>query len=579
MNLKNQTKKNKEEQYENNKILKTMQIIEYSTEFHVRIGFNRLRKRDTSAVKKIPYAKWDFRDKVWKVPLHQRINMIKLQKYTNAEYCKVADAEPEKFEHLPELPNLEVDIPLHHPEGFGFRPYQESGVARGLELKRFLNGDEQGLGKTLQSIGTIHGAALQGKNVFPCLVICPSSTKINWLREWEMWAGRKAMILESKVKDSWHRYFEIGMADVFIVNYESLKKYFVKSMPPKGRLRTSKDIIMDPRVDLIKSVIIDESHRCKDTKTQQAKFTLNIALGKEWVILLSGTPVVNKPKDLFPQLAIMNRLNEFGGKKSYLARYCEGGNGASNLKELNYLLNKYCFFRREKKEVTKDLPEKQRQTILCDITTRKEYNKARDEFRDYLKEKGADDAEIAKKLRGEIMVKMGELKKISAYGKLNEAKEFITQVIESGEKIIVFVVHHFIVDELLKEFPDAVTVTGRDDTNQKQRSIDSFQKNPDVKLIICNIKAAGVGITLTASSRVAFIEYPWTYADCAQCEDRAHRIGQKNNVMCTYFLGQNTIDEDLYQMIQDKRHIGNTITGATDEMKMNMVDNIINLFK
>ena len=105
-----------------------------------------------------------------------------------------------------------------------------------------------------------------------------------------------------------------------------------------------------------------------------------------------------------------------------------------------------------------------------------------------------------------------------------------------------------------------------------------LQKTSHTKLIICNIKAAGVGITLTASSRVAFIEYPWTYADCAQCEDRAHRIGQKNSVMCTYFLGQNTIDEDLYKMIQEKRHTGNTITGASDEMKMEMVSNVMDLF-
>lgn len=336
---------------------------------------------------------------------------------------------------------------------------------------------------------------------------------------------------------------------------------------------------MDERVDLFKSVIVDESHRCKDTKTQQAKFTLNICKDKERVILLTGTPVVNKPIDLFPQLAIMGRLNHFGGKKGYLQRYCEGGRGATNLKELNYLLNKHCFFRREKREVAKDLPEKQRQTILCDITTREQYNKARDKFVEYLREKGCEDAEIAKKLRGEIMVKMAELKKISAYGKLNEAKEFIHQVIDSGEKLIVFVIHHVIVDELLKEFPGAVTITGRDNTEQKQASIDAFQKKENVKLVICNIKAAGVGLTLTASSRVAFIEYPWTYADCVQCEDRAHRIGQTNNVMCTYFLGQNTIDQYLYEMIQKKRHVGNTITGASDEMKMEMVSGLIDLFK
>lgn len=555
-----------------------MQIIEYQTEFRIHIDYNHFRKRNTAAVKKVYGAIFDYRDKVWRVPLDQRSALVRLQKYTKAEYFKI-DQNPEQFGKIEPLPELNQEIPLSHPEGFGFRPYQENGVSRGLNLQRFINGDEQGLGKTLQAIGTLFGASLENKDVFPCLVICPSSTKINWLREWEMWTDKKAIVLDDKIKDSWHRYYDIGMADVFITNYESLKKYFVSYMPPKGRLRKSSDIVMDERIKLFKSVIVDESHRCKNPNTQQAKLTLNITKDKDWVILLTGTPVVNKPIDLFPQLAIINRLKEFGGKNGFLSRYCEGGRGASNLKELNYLLNKHCFFRREKKDVAKDLPEKQRQTILCDITTRVEYNKARDEFVRYLEEKGANDAEIARKLRGEIIVKMQELKKISAKGKLNEAKEFIQEVMDTGEKLIVFVVHHIIVDELLKEFPEAVTVTGRDKDWEKQQSIDAFQNNPDTKLIVCNIKAAGVGITLTASSRVAFIEYPWTYADCVQCEDRAHRIGQKNNVMCTYFLGQNTIDERMYELILQKRHVANTITGATDEVKMDMVDGIIGIFK
>ncbi len=556
-----------------------MQILEYGTEFRVHIDFNHFRKRNISAMKKIKGAVFDYKDNNWVVPLSQRSTMVALQKWANAKYFKIDTETPQQLGEIPPMPELETDVPLSHPEGFGFRPYQEKGVAKGLVLKRFINGDEQGLGKTLQSLATIHAAALRGEDVFPCLVICPSSTKINWKREWEMWTDRKAMVMESKVRDSWHRYHDIGMADVFITNYESLKKYFVSSIPKKGNRRRSVDIVMDDRINLFKSVIVDESHRCKNPSTLNAQLTLRIAQDKKWVILLTGTPVVNKPVDLFPQLAIIGRLGDFGGKNRFFSRYCEGGRGASNLKELNYFLNKHCFFRREKTEVAKDLPEKQRQTIMCDITTRAEYNKARDEFVKYLQENGADDAEIAKKMRGEIIVKMQALKKISAYGKLNEAKDFIHEVNDSGEKLIVFVVHHDIVDELKKEFPKAVTVTGRDRDFEKQASIDAFQKDPDTRLIICNIKAAGVGITLTASSRVAFIEYPWTYADCVQCEDRAHRIGQKNNVMCTYFLGQNTIDEDMYELILQKRHVANTITGANDSIKMDMVDGLLGMFK
>lgn len=556
----------------------SMQILEYPDHFQIVISYDHYRNRNLSEVKALPNRRFDGKKKVWIVPTTHRVPVLAMAQKCKAEVLEVNNTKPEITGEKPELPNLEEKIPLSHSKGFYLRPYQEHGVAAGLQMKKYINGDEQGLGKTLQTISTLYAAHLRGEDVFPALIICPASMKHTWQREWHEWTDVKAMILEDKIKMNWPRYYELGLAKVFITNYESLKKFFVEYMPPKGKLRNSMDIKMRDNVELFKAVAIDESHRCKDTKTQQTKLALRIAMNKEWRILLTGTPVVNKPIDLFPQLAIMGHLGLFGGRKGYLTRYCEGGRGASNLNELKYLLHKHCFFRREKKDVAKDLPDKQRQTILCDITTRKEYNRVETDFLSYLQDEGWDDEAIARKLRGEMMVKMGELKRISARGKMNEVKEFINEVNESGEKLIVFCVLHEIVDELLKEYPKAVTVTGRDNADQKQESIDRFQNDPECKLIICNIKAAGVGITLTASSRVAFIEYPWTYADCVQCEDRAHRIGQKNNVMCTYFLGSDTIDQKLFQLIQSKAETANTITGATDRMETDFIDNVRNLF-
>lgn len=557
-----------------------MQFIEHPTEIHVSIPYNRFRVRNTNLIKQLDGSRFDWTRKSWIVPLRYKPVLNDLCVKIKGEWVSAMANKPQLTGEIEPMPDLDIDVDIADSEkGYKPRPYQLQGIARGLQLKRFINGDEPGLGKTLQSLGTIYTAdKYLNEPVYPCLVICPSALKINWAREWEMWTGKKAMILDNETKDTWHRFFEMGMSDVFIVNYESLKKHFVKYYPPKGKLKSSKDIIMDDRINIFKSIIIDESHRLKDPSTQQTKISIRICHKKDWVIMLSGTPVVNKPIDLFPQLAIMGRLKDFGGDKHFRWRYCEGGKGASNLKELNYMLNDKCFFRREKKDVVKDLPDKQRQTILCDISTRAEYNKAKNDFAKFLMDNGATDAEVAKKLRGEIMVKMGELKKISAKGKMNEVKDFVQDIIESGEKLILFCNLHSIVDELLKAFPKAVTVTGRDDEQSKQKAVDKFQNDPNCKLIVCNIKAAGVGITLTASSRVAFIEYPWTYADCVQCEDRAHRIGQKNSVMCTYFLGKNTIDEDLYKMIQEKRHTANTITGATDKMEMSFVDSVVSLF-
>ena len=121
--------------------------------------------------------------------------------------------------------------------------------------------------------------------------------------------------------------------------------------------------------------------------------------------------------------------------------------------------------------------------------------------------------------------------------------------------------------ELKEEFPGAVSVTGDDNAEQKQHAVDSFQNDAKTKLIILNYKSGGTGLTLTASSNVLFIEFPWTYADCCQAEDRAHRNGQKNAVTCTYMLGKNTIDEYMYDLIQTKKDIANGVTGTIDNVE------------
>lgn len=163
------------------------------------------------------------------------------------------------------------------------------------------------------------------------------------------------------------------------------------------------------------------------------------------------------------------------------------------------------------------------------------------------------------------MVRIGVLKNISARGKLNAVKDYITDVLESGEKLVVFIHQKEVAGYLLQAFPEAVTITGDDDMTTRQRNIDAFQNDSETTLIICSIKAAGVGLTLTASSNVAFVELPWTAADTDQAEDRCHRIGAKSTVNCIYFLGKNTIDEDIYKLIQDKREVSNIITGGTNE--------------
>lgn len=525
-------------------------------------------------VRQIPGRRFDGAKKVWIVPARSRVDLermiYQIRQFENINWVNGTEKKEEDIAYdIPELPDLTVP----HNLKIQPYPYQLKGIARGLQLKRFMNCDEPGLGKTLQSIATINLA-----DAFPCLVVCPSSLKINWLREWEKFTDKKAMILTDKVRDTWTFFFQSGMHQVFIVNYESLKKYFVQRIK-KAEGWTLRDVEFRNSINLFKSVIIDESHRCKSASTQQAKFCKGICTGKEWVIELTGTPVVNRPKDLIPQLAILDRMNDFGGYKPFVDRYCSGQREASNLRELNFNLWKYCMFRREKSLVLTDLPDKIRQVNTCEITNRKEYMDAERDLIMYLqKYKDADDDKIAKAMRGEVMVRINILRQISARGKVRDVIEFVKDFRENGKKIILFCSLHEVVDQLKRYFPTAVSVTGRDSQDEKQRAVDAFQNNPKADIIICSIKAAGVGLTLTASSNVAFVEFPWTYADCCQCEDRAHRIGQKDSVTCYYFLGRRTIDEKVYRIIQEKKNIANAVTGSTEDIEENIVDMVARIF-
>lgn len=436
--------------------------------------------------------------------------------------------------------------------------YQREGICFGLEKKRLLIGDSPGLGKTLQSIGIVDTA-----NSYPALVICPSSLKINWQREFEKFTDKKALVLDNATRTTWAYLLQMGMFHVAIVNYESLRKYFVWDIQggSRGGFRL-KDVVFNDAIKVFRSVIIDESHRVKDPSAQQTIFTRGIVDGKDWRILLSGTPVVNRAEDLVSQLSIMGRLQEFGGRGKFLADYGED----ENLSELSRQLYSSCMIRREKADVLPQLPDKTRTDLYVDISNRDEYVLAEEDLAEYLRKyTECTDRDIRRKMRMEALVKFMTLRSLSAKGKVKQAIDFVRAFLESGKSLILFCSLHEIVDQLCKAFPDAVTVTGRDNAAAKQQSVDAFQSG-EAKLIICSIKAAGVGLTLTASSSVAFIELPWTAADCTQCEDRAHRIGQKDNVTCYYILGQHTIDRVLYNIIQKKRSIASQIMASDDEI-------------
>ncbi len=446
--------------------------------------------------------------------------------------------------------------PVHHNLRVQPYPYQLEGIRFGLDKQRLFIGDEPGLGKTLQSIGIVDTAG-----AYPCLVVCPSSLKINWQREFEKFTDKKALVLDNSTRTTWPYLLQMKMHHVAIVNYESLRKFFVWDIRGDKRSFRLKDVVFTPHISMFRSIIIDESHRVKDPGAQQTIFAKGIASGKQWRILLSGTPVVNSPEDLVSQLSIMGRLNEFGGRAAFLESY-----GGGNLDELSRRLYDTCLIRREKSKVLTDLPDKTRCDMYVDISNREEYDMAQADLVSYLREyKECTDMEIRRKMRMEALVRFMTLRSLSAIGKVKQAIDFVRVFLESGKPLILFCSYHDIVDALLRAFPSAVHVTGRDSLASKQAAVDAFQSGR-ANLIICSIKAAGVGLTLTASSNVAFIEFPWTYADCCQCEDRAHRIGQRDNVTCYYLIGRGTIDGVLYDIIHRKKTIANQIMASNDDV-------------
>lgn len=518
--------------------------------------------------------------------------------------------EPEKLFKIADMPKLKVKLPWKASAPTPYH-YQDEGIARGSELKRFINADEPGLGKSCMAIGTALAFEQSGVNPWPCLIICPATLKENWRREIEeKFTNKRAVILSDKTRDNWPGLVRMGMGHFVIVNYESLWSFFVLSTSNKGGAKPKlSDIKFTPLIALFKSMIIDEAHKLRNDGTAQSMVAKGISVGKEIIMLLTGTPIVNKPNDLVPLLSIMGRLPEFGGFKYYLDRYCAGGSGAGNLNELNGKLNNSCFFRREKKDVLQDLPDKMREIFTCDITTRAEYAAAKGDLGKFLREQGYSEKQVNKSLNAEIMVKIGVLKAISARGKLPEAIEHIQEVVDAGQKIVVFIHQKFMAEALLKAFPAAVAIRGNDidpltgkekpqSLASRQAAKDAFQgcnkckvnqENHDnitdheyepnnVHVIIVSIKAGGTGNTLTAASRLMFLELPWHPADTDQCEDRIHRIGQKNAAQISYFLGKDTIDEDIYKIIEKKRGISDAILGQTTEIDTMITDITRSLF-
>ena len=280
-----------------------------------------------------------------------------------------------------------------------------------------------------------------------------------------------------------------------------------------------------------------------------------------------------------------------GGFWNLAKRYCQAFqsrwgwdmSGAAHLDELNEKLRATCYVRRNKKDVLTELPPKQRAEVPVQISNRAEYTRAEHELIAWLRDRAQQDKnflasirdlpeeeqkarkearadDVAQKTqRAEQLVKIEALKQVAARGKLEAAKEWIESFLETGEKLVIFAWHREIVNALAEMF-SCDSITGETSLEKRQAAVDRFQSDPNCRVIALNVQAGGVGLTLTAASNVIFLELGWTPAVMDQATDRVHRIGQTNSVTAWYLLAEQTIDEDISELIESKRQIVNAAT-------------------
>lgn len=420
--------------------------------------------------------------------------------------------------------------------------HQKEAIEKLAGSKRFILADDMGLGKTTSTI--IAALESGAKKV---LIICPASLKINWSREIENYTDKSIYICEGKNFSSDH--------DFVIVNYDIIKNFHdIKDK------ETSQ--IINSKFDL---VIIDEAHYIKNSQAQRTKLINHFVKNINRVWLLTGTPITSRPIDYYNLLSLVESPVAQNWM-AYVIRFCEGYqfragqrkvwnvNGASNLDELRERTSKQIL-RRLKTDVL-DLPEKIISPIYLRLKSR-EYENLMGEYFDWFRNNSEESASLTVQFS-----KLMKVRQVIAEEKISQTIELAENILEQGKKVIIF--SNF--TEPLKRIHEhfgkmSVYLDGSTTKPARQKAVDDFQDNDKVKVFCGNIKAAGVGITLTSAEVVIFNDLSFVPSDHSQAEDRAYRYGQKNSVLVYYPLFENTIEGAIYDILIKKKGIFETVMG------------------
>lgn len=452
--------------------------------------------------------------------------------------------------------------------------YQKEGVLFMSTVERSYNGDEMGLGKSLQAL-----AMHEHKLAYPALITCPSKLKQNWLNECRLWLPhRRASMLAN------------DLAEITILSYTELPNLVNYELAhPKAKVRKAAMAVSQSKrfffPDIAKpvSVLCDEGHFIKSDESMRTQCVTAIASLSEsrYRTVLSGTPIENgRPYELLAPLKFLGRINEFGGEYRFMTRYCGktkfgiDKKGALNTGELHARLKKICYIRREKKNVLKELPDKIQSVTECELDNWPEYRRIKQDVTSYMM---AQRGRLLtdKESSAQAMIKMGMLRKACGMGKVNWIIEWIDTFLESGEKFVIYATHREVQEALVKglsRWNPAVVLGGCKDVQAEQ---DKFARVQSCRLFIGSTIAAGFGINLTCASHIGLAELMWTDSKHQQVIDRCHRTGQKDCVNAYYFLARNTIDDVMWDVVSNKARINASVVSGEDVNQKSVLADLI----
>ena len=453
--------------------------------------------------------------------------------------------------------------------------FQKDGINFGIEKKgRILLADEMGVGKSIQAIGI----ALLYKENWPVLIICPSSLKLVWRDEILKWIPD---INKDKINI---QIFKSGK-DLFKCG----EKFYIMSYDLTIKLEQK---IKDKNFNFI---IADEAHYLKSPEAKRTKCLLPIIQRSKRVLLLTGTPILSRPVELYPLLTML-RPDLFHNFNIFGYRYCDpkknffgtDWTGSSCAKELNYIL-KNIMIRRLKKDVINQLPPKKRQKVeiptdskiikqiaAINISSEALFKKL-DELNNnpYNVKYNFDDNDNLEVEENENIINLfNKIYILSAEAKAQGVKDYIRYLIENKCKFLIFAHHKIMLDSIEEEVKklkiDYIRIDGKVKVEKRQEYVNKFQNDETCLVAILSITACYTGITLTAASTVVFSELHMTPAVMIQAEDRAHRIGQEHECVNIHYLyGPDTLDEILFKMLNQKQNIfSNTLDNMTKNMEV-----------